>query len=185
MLHMNRVLAVLVTTAVMGACSSMKIHTDYDPSADLASLQSYAWLPDPRPPTGDPRLDSSLLDARVRSAVDSQLAARGHSETFPYEADFLVAYHIALETKLDVDTIHHGYGYGRGRWYGGGTSSTRVREYEQGTLLLDFVDPKTRQLLWRGSASARIRPGNSPEESQKRTDEAVAAMLELFPPKPK
>ena len=63
------------------------------------------------------------------------------------------------------------------------TAETRVREYEQGTLLLDFVDPETRQLLWRGSASARIRPSSSPEESQKRANEAVAAMLERFPPK--
>ena len=37
-------------------------------------------------------------------------------------------------------------------------------------------DPKTRQLLWRGSTSARIRQSNSPEESQKRANEAVAAM---------
>ena len=185
MLHMNRVLALLVATATMGGCSSLKIHTDYDPGVDFARLQSYAWLPDPRPPTGDPRLDNSLLDGRVRSAVDSQLAARGHRETSPDEADFLVAYHVALETKLDVDTIHHGYGYGYGRWYGGMSSSTRVREYEQGTLLLDFVDPKTRQLLWRGSSSARIRPDNSPEEHQKRADEAVAAMLKHFPPKQK
>jgi hypothetical protein len=181
---MNRVLALLVTAAAMGGCSTLKVNTDYDPAADFARLQSYAWLPDPRPPTGDPRLDSSLLDARVRRAVDSQLAARGHREVSPDEADFLVTYHVALETKLDVETIHHGYGYGWGRWYGGMGGSTRVREYEQGTLLLDFVDPKTRLLLWRGSASARIRPSNSPEESQKRSDEAVAAMLKRFPPKP-
>ena len=183
MLHLSRVLVLLVATAAMSGCSSLKIHTDYDPGVDFARLQSYAWLPDPSSPTGDPRLDSSLLHARVRRAVDSQLAARGHREASPDEADFLVAYHVALETKLDVDTIDYGYGYGWGHWYGGTRSSTRVREYEQGTLLLDFVDPKTRQLLWRGSSSARIRPDSSPEEHQKRADEAVAAMLERFPPK--
>jgi hypothetical protein len=180
---MNRVVALLVATVAVGGCSTVKVQTDYDPGADFARLQSYAWLPDPRPPTGDPRIDSTLLDSRIRSAVDSQLATRGFRQVSPDQADFLVAYHVALETKLDVDTIHHGYGYGRGRWYGGVSTSTRVSEYEQGTLLLDFVDPKTRQLLWRGSASARLRSKSSPEKSQERVNQAVAAMLKRFPPK--
>ena len=46
----------------------------------------------------------------------------------------------------------HGYGHGAhyGRGYGGGVPY--VRSYKEGTLILDFVDPETMQLIWRGWA---------------------------------
>jgi hypothetical protein len=184
MFRLNGVLGALLLGAVVaGGCSSMQISSDYDPSVDFSRLQSYGWMPDSRPDTGNPRLDSSLLDARVRRAVDIQLAARGHSEVSPDEADFLVSYHVGLESKLDVDTFYDSYGYGWGRGYGPMMYDTVVREYEQGTLLLDFVDPKTRNLVWRGSASAEITTGGTPEKRQERVDKAVARMLERFPPR--
>jgi hypothetical protein len=182
MLRATRILTVLIAAAALSGCSTMKIHTDYDPGRDFSRLQSYAWLPSPPQRTGDPRIDNSLLNARIRTAVDAQVAERGYRMTSPEEADFLISYHAGLENKLDVNTIHSSYGYGRGRWYGGGGSETIVREYEQGTLLLDFLDPKTRELMWRGSASDRIKRKDSPEESQKRVNEAVAAILKRFPP---
>jgi hypothetical protein len=169
--------------AVAGGCSNMQISSDYDPGVDFSRLGSYGWLPDPRPPTGDPRLDSSLLDGRIRSAVKAQLAARGYREVSPDQADFLVTYHVALESKLDVDTMYRSYGYGWGRGYGPVELDTVVREYEQGTLLLDFVDPETRNLIWRGSASAEITPDSTPERRQERVNRAVAGMLERFPPR--
>lgn len=186
MSRLNRVLAALLTAVLAGAgCSSMQITSDHAPAVDFQSLSRYGWLPDPRPKTGDPRLDSSLLDQRVRRAVDAQLAARGYPEVSADEADFLVTYHAALESKLDVDTIYrtYGYGYGWGRGYGPAEVDTVVRQYEQGTLLLDFVDPKTRKLIWRGSASAEITPDSTPEKRQERINEAVARMLERFPPR--
>jgi hypothetical protein len=181
MFCLRRVFVLLLAAAVVGGCSTIEVSSDYDPGADLSRLESYGWLPDPSPPAGDSRLDSSLLDARVRNVVDTQLAKRGYRQAPPEEADFLVTYHAALEKKIDVDTIYSSYGYG-----GGGSvveSEAVKREYERGTLLLDVVDPKTRQLLWRGSASAEIGPDDAPEERRKRTEKAVASMLERFPPR--
>ena len=184
MSRLNGLLTALLTAAALaGGCSTMQLSSDYDPSVDFSRLGSYDWLPDPRPPTGDPRLDSSLLEARVRSAVETQLAARGYAKVSADQADFLVTYHVALESKLDVDTIYRSYGYGWGRGYGPVAYDTVVREYEQGTLLLDFVDPETRNLIWRGSASAEITPDSTPEKSQERANTAVARMLERFPPR--
>lgn len=181
MLCRRRVLAALLAAAVAGGCSTIEVSSESDPGADFSRLSSYGWLPETRPPTGDSRLDGSLLDARVRSAVDTQLAKRDYRRVPPEAADFLVSYHAALEKKIEVDTIYSTAGHGAG---GSVVESEAVeREYEQGTLLLDVVDPKTRQLLWRGSASAEIGPDDAPEERRKRIEKAVAGMLERFPPR--
>jgi hypothetical protein len=64
---------------------------------------------------------------------------------------------------------------------GGGKS--KAREKKEGTLVVDFVDAKTRSLLWRATATDAVDPSASAEERQKKIDEVIAAMLAHFPPK--
>ncbi len=57
-----------------------------------------------------------------------------------------------------------------------------MNEYEEGTLLLDFLHPESHQLFWRGSASALISENVTPEERQAKVRAAVEKILERFPP---
>ncbi|MHC4972744.1 MAG: DUF4136 domain-containing protein [Planctomycetota bacterium] len=176
---------IAVAALLLAACSSVQVSTDFDPGADFAALKTYAWLPRKAQPTGDPRLDSTLLHERIRSAVDAQLAERGYKKTAAGRADFHVAYHTAVERKMDVDTIYRGYGYGPdiGGWNAG--HETVVFEYDQGTLLLDFLHPRSHRLLWRGSASAVVSESSTPEKRTKLINSAVAKLLDRFPPEQK
>jgi hypothetical protein len=171
-----------VAALLLAACSSVTVSTDYDPGADFAGLKTWAWLPRKAGATGDPRLDSTLVHERIRHAVETQLAARGYEKAAVARADFLVAYHTAVERKMDVDTIYRGYGYGRGAWAWGAGHETMVYEYDQGTLLLDVLDPKAHRLLWRGSASAVVSEHSTPEKRTKLVNEAVSRLLDRFPP---
>ena len=171
-------LALLLT-----ACSSVQVSTDYDPGTDFAVLKAYAWLPRKAGASGDPRMDSTLLNERIRNAVEAQLAERGFEKVASARADFLVAYHTAVQRKIDVDSVYRGYGYGAGAWGWGAGHETVVYEYDQGTLLLDFLDPKAHRLLWRGSASAVVSEHSTPEQRTALIHEAVAKLLDRFPPK--
>lgn len=121
----------------------------------------------------------------VRAAVESTLLAKGYQkdETSP---DFLVGYHLSLDKKLDVSTVntHYGYaGYGvGGRWGTFGFPETRVREYEQGTLIIDVVEASAHKLVWRGSGTRRVSRNPSPEQVTERVNAAVAEILAKFPP---
>ncbi len=163
-------------------CSSFRVTTDFDPQTNFQQLQGYAWLATVRKPSDDPRLHNSLVDGRVRAAVDSELASKGYSKTSASSATFLVTYYLSLQNKIDVQTIYSSYGYGHRGWSQSVATDTYVTEYEEGTLLLDILDSKGGDLLWRGSASARVRESSSPEEREARIRDAVAAILEKFPP---
>ena len=54
-----------------------------------------------------------------------------------------------------------------------------VTEYTQGTVIVDVVDPSTRELLWRGQGVATV----SDDEAQYEQDlwKTVQAVLEKFP----
>lgn len=197
MSFLRGVLAVLLVVA-LGGCSTMEISTDYNPSTEFSGLRTYKWLPGPQGNPDDPRIDNSLLDARIRKAVERQLAAQGYEKQTSGAPDFCVGYHAAVEKKLDVITIDDYYGYapvgrpgyrpGTSLVYGHpgrawvGSSQTHVVEYDEGTLILDIVEPEARKLLWRGSAQAEVNLSASPEKKQEKIDEAVRRMLERFPP---
>ena len=61
-------------------------------------------------------------------------------------------------------------------------SGTYVREYTQGTLVIDVVDAGKNALAWRGSATAEIKRGSDPGRSQERLNDVAARILGPFPP---
>lgn len=177
----NGVAFLIAIAALVIGCSGIKVSSDYNPQTDFGSLKKYAWLPKARQKTGDPRLDSPLLAARIEQAIEDTLAAKGYRLADVAEADFFVNYHVGIEAKIDVTSVPTTYGYGR--WGGVYTSETRVDQYDQGTLLIDFIDREQDDLVWRGSGQARVNEDGSPREREERVRKAVAAILEQFPPK--
>ena len=183
---------IIALSLVVAGCSTMEINYDADPKANFSGLKTYDWLDEPQKPTGDPRIDdNTILRNRVHTAVDAALSARGFRKVSS-DPDFLVAYHVSLDRQQSVQTLNSYYGYSPGWGYGYGASyrpgywagapETYVYEYEEGTLILDVVDPKNKELMWRGSAQDEVNFKSTPEKAQAQINEAVNGMLEHFPP---
>jgi hypothetical protein len=169
-------------------CTSIHVTADWDPSANFASFETFAWMPGPQRETGNVRLDNPLLDKRIRKAVSQQLQTQGYSEAPASRADFLLGYHLSFDRKLQVNTIndYYGYGYRRyGYWGGGiGGSHTYITEYDVGILIIDLVERRANELVWRGSGATRVRDESTPAEADRRVAQVVAKVLEQLPPTP-
>ena len=166
----------LLPFVLLFACSSVSTNFDYDTSYDFSKLKSYRWADIPSRAEANP-----LIVQRAGAAVEAQLKAKGY---VPAEGqpDFLVATHVGRQSKIQV--TEWGYGYGpRAAWYGGG--GVDVYQYEEGSLIVDIVDARTKQLAWRGTATAVIDPDATPEERTERINEAVSKVFEDFPPQKK
>jgi len=168
--------------ALTAACRTYPVDTDWDRNADFASLGRYAWTADEPLAGQDPRVDSDLLDARLRSSIDDALAVRGYVRADPSDADFLVRYRFAVDKQLEVQSHAFGgpYGYGRAPGPIGGYAS--VREYQVGSLVIDIVDIRGERLVWRGSTPTYLLEARTPEQRDERAREAVDAILAKFPP---
>jgi hypothetical protein len=165
----------LLPLALVVACSSVSTNYDYDTSYDFSKLRSYRWADIPSRSDADP-----LVVQRVGTAVEAQLKAKGFvpAEGAP---DFLVATYVGRRTRIQVTDWGYAYGPHAG-WYG---RPVDVYEYEEGSLIVDVVDARTRRLAWRGTAIGIVDPGATPEGKTERINEAVAKILEQFPPKGK
>ena len=172
----------LVLTGWLGACSGMKITTDYNPEVapNFSAYQTYAWLP--QPIRQDPRVYNAITENRVRRAVDNSLSAGGYRKLESGTPDFLVAWQAAIEGKVDVTMVNGYYGYGYRGWGAWGGAQPVVREYDEGTLILDVIDAESRELVWRGVAQAKISQNSSPDQRGRKINEAVSKILANFPP---
>jgi hypothetical protein len=187
---MKRILAVMAFAAVIQGCSGVSVKQDYDPAANFTGLKTYAWQSEKQKETGNVLTDNSLIDARVRNAVDTALARKGYRKVDAGQADYLVAYSYTVEDKIELDrtgtSVGVGVGTGRhhhssvGFGFGFGT-----RDYEENTLLIDTINPASGKLIWRGFARQRLIWRSDPEKTTAKIHATVDAILNKFPPKNK
>jgi hypothetical protein len=57
-----------------------------------------------------------------------------------------------------------------------------VTEYTEGSVIVDVIDPVTRELLWRGAGQARL--SNDMSENVELLAKAAAAIVARFPQAP-
>ena len=173
-------IAVLGAAAALGAgCSSWSIKSDYDHQAAFGRYRTFTWL---APPVGsrEAGLVNTLLDQRLKSETERDLAEKGIRVATEGETpDFQVAYHVATREKIEATDWGYAGGPYMGPGYMGGAGMT-VSSYTEGTLVLDFIDNRTRRVFWRGAAS---RPVEDPASAATRVGEAVDRMLQQYPPK--
>lgn len=167
-------------------CTGVSVSTDYDNSRQFNNLSTYAWMESKQKLVVDPLVNNDLMNRRIHRAVEASLLAQGYTKASGDEsADFFVTYHVSAEDKLSVDSFHASYGYypcwgcyGFGHRFG---HETVVRQYKQGTFMVDVVDPASEQLIWRGVAGRKLNSG-SPDERDAYVREIVSAILAHFPP---
>jgi hypothetical protein len=165
-------LAVLI---LLAGCTSMSITTDYDHDVDFAGYKTFAWISKPRPAAPGRGFINPLMEERIKKAVENDLSAKGYSKDIDGQPHFLIAIHAGAKDRLNV--TDYGYHYGpRGRW---GHRHVEVNRYKEGTLILDFVDPRQKQLIWRGYAVGALA---NPEQVEEQIIRSVGKMLESFPP---
>jgi hypothetical protein len=125
-----------------------------------------------------------LWDTRIKSAVDTQLQAKGWTRVNS-GGDVCIVAIGTTQTQRSLQTFYNGFGGGwRWRGFGGmGEATTTEQDYKEGTLVVDLYDAKTKQLIWRGSAEDTL--SNKAEKNEKNLDKGVAKMFKKFPPEAK
>jgi len=173
------ILLMVPLVLLASGCATVKVSSDYDHQIDYTSYQSFRWIGGEQDrPEGSAGGKNALLELRIRRAVENQLLSKGYTVVAEDEdADMLVAYHTSIQTAVDATPDDQGYAYGR--WaHSGGTTST----YDEGTLVLDLIDAEKNEMVWRGSAVGTIDKNMSSDEIEKRINDAVAKILDKFPP---
>lgn len=161
-------------------CSSISVSSDYDPASNFSGYKTFAVHTEAI--KGSALETAPLIKTRVNEAVTSELRKKGLVNTQEEDADLIVYPYAATKDKINVTDWGYSYGGYWGRYpYG---RNIDVNQYTEASLVLDLVDNKTDQLLWRGIGTGVVHPEKSPEERTKIINEAVAKILAQYPPQP-
>lgn len=171
-----------VLVALQSGCSSVHVTRDYDFSVDFSSLKTYAWQHKKQPATGMTRIDNSLMDERIRQALEATLEGKGFDRVEKETADFLVAYSMEYKQRIGGSTISFGWVSGGYGYYGDVGYNTSIWDYDEGLLTIDFIDPVSKRNIWRGVGRRTSFEGSNPQKTTKIVNATVSRILARFPP---
>lgn len=165
---------------VVASCSSVRVYSDFDNKVDFSQYKTYAFHK-----KGIDKVEISELDKkRILSAIDRELSKKGMTKS--ENPDLLINILTKEREKIDVNQFNMGWGYGWGwGWnpFMWGGQNTMASSSTEGTLFIDLIDGKKKELVWQGEGIGYLTENRKDKEN--RINEFVAKILEQFPPKAK
>lgn len=163
------------------SCSSVNVYSDYDKETDFSSFKTYAFYK-----KGIDKVEISDLDKkRILRAIERELKAKGMVPSD--NPDLLVNIFTKSREKIDVyNNSYYGwypwyYGYGYGPGYGFGY--TNVTSSTEGTLFIDLIDARKKELAWQGIGVGILSYSKNIEKKEARISEIVTNIMMQYPPK--
>ena len=159
------VLALMAWLFVAGTVTA-DVNVEFDPGFDFSAYSSYAWR------EGTPaRREAS--EQRIRVSVDRELAAAG-LQLAEKDVDLWVVTHVLVDEHTLRDLRDESY------WeFYKGIKSVDAYDIGKGTVVIDLVDPKLEQIVWRGMVSKAIDKNMKPDS--KKIDDAIHSVLKRLP----
>ena len=176
-------LCVWTVLATFWTFLGVRVGQDYESQIDFSRYKSFGWAPGLQEKPGTSSWDSPFVAKRIHAAVESFLIQEGYTKSSDGKSDFLVDIHLTVEKMVEVDQTDDGWpGH---RIFGDAAFETVIIEYDEGTVIIDFLDAVTKTLFWRGTGTRRIDYSSSPQRSADTTNRWVSEILKQYPPKAK
>jgi hypothetical protein len=185
MLRLSTFASVLALVLAGCAASGPTIMVNTAPGTELSGFKTFNFLQ----PLGTDRDNGARtpMSSMLADAMTRELTTRGL--TLSDSPDLMVDFFVTTEDRMDVRTtrnssmhsmhsVHRSH-WGRSSFSTWPTYQTTVRQYTQGTLLVDLIDPAANALVAEGAAQNRIR---SNELTRQQVDDIVGQiMTEIMP----
>ncbi len=135
---------------------------------DLSVVKTYAWFQEQpvAQVTYEDGFDASL-NQHITKAVEEELKQKGFVKATNGNPDLLIAYDVSVSVPLEkdrpgmyTDGFGYSYAYMAGYRYNYHHSALpgyrAVDLYRNGTLIIDLIDPRKNELMWRGWTEGAI-----------------------------
>jgi hypothetical protein len=159
---------------LLASCSSVRVTSDYETTTDFKKFKTYAFYK-----KGIDKVDISDLDKRrILRALERELQAKGFTKS--EEPDLLVSIFTKSKEKINVYNDFYGY-WGWYPWYYG-PYGTYVNQYTEGTLFVDLIDAKKKELAWQGVGKGALITSGDRVKKEIKIKEFVTKIMEAYPP---
>lgn len=181
------ILALCLSVLLTGCSISPKIMTHYAEDIDFTQYKTFSFYD---PIANQKKEYLTLLDKYIRAGVTQELENRGLKEVA--EGDIKISFNVYKQERIQSTIIPATYGsyYGYRGIYGYNMShgmnygpEISVSQYTEGTLNIDVVDRKQKQLIWEGAAIGRLSD-EIPDNIKQVVQQTVSSILAGYPIQP-
>ena len=163
---------VFLGAALTLACSTMTTSVDYDHTINWSKYSTFQIM------TGTPA-PTTFTQKRIDNGITQALQAKGWTPTTSNPTILVYSHVVLSQEKQWTATSMGGFGYRGWGGMGGGMATATQTNIPIGTLIVDLVDPNTKEMVWRGTAQDQVKPNG---ESAQTIDEAMQKLFANFPP---
>ena len=177
-----QLLTILGLLGLVAACSTpIEAVMDFDGRFDFGKVRKIAIQPVDRTSVNAIKISDMQIE-RINQSLAAELSRRGFQVVEDNrEADLWRTWHLVTEERTDVRTYDSMSYYNCWRC-GPNVSDVSVRQYTQGTFIVDMIDPARNQSVWRSIIESRLQAQPDPAKAEERRREAAAAIFAEFPP---
>lgn len=175
----------LLALFLLSSCVSVRVIADYDREVNFNEYKTYAFYK-----TGIDKAQISDLDKkRILKAIETEMSGRGFSKS--QQPDILVSIFTKEREQVDVyNNFGLGWGWGWGGFYNpwiwgpgwGWNAGPNVSAKTEGSLYIDLIDAKNKELVWQGRGVGTLNNTKSIEKKEERIREFVSEILAEYPP---
>ena len=175
--NINLLLATLFILAGALSVHAQKVKVGADPAVDVSKYKTYAWS------TGTTGTNA-IINQQIVAAVDSQLAAKGLQKV---ETDPELTISALVWTESDSHVTNPSWHPSLNSLSTGVYAGTQSWPVTKGTLVVNISDTKTKNEVWRGTATDTLKQGPSGNKvedaktAEKPIRKAVQKMFKQFP----
>lgn len=176
--HSILTLGASLLVAILAGCATAPTVTSHpDSSVNYSNYKTFAMMNTSSLSSAinNPNVSPALI-RQVREETAAAFVAKGLTKAPTNSADLLVLVHGGLQEKIDI--TDWGLSYGRfGRGYAGLGGQYGIDQYQEGKIMIEVFDAKTREFIWRGSVVGEV--SDSPKPEQVKT--AISAVVARYP----
>lgn len=179
-MKINFVSVVFLLLLASTGCATMEANHTYQPDTPFASYKNFHWIQGAEAPTEKETEIDEKLDEQIRGKISQELQNKGFNETLTEKPDFLINYQLIAE---DRSAVHQNVGVARTLNYRYPDKlNVEAYAYRVGALILDVVDPQSREVVWQGNVQGFLDVHTDPKKQEQRLEKAVRMLLSKFPP---
>ncbi len=154
---------------------------DFDPNLDFTKFKTFAYLGGVQHLSELP-LNPDQIKDELHAAVARELGKRGLTEVRPGQnPDLVVRYWVNTQTNVDYAPTGEWNGFALyiGDYWAYNFDLMNAQELNEGSLLLDLIDVKAKDLAWRMYLQQKILNQN---DVWKKVNQEINKAFESYPP---
>jgi hypothetical protein len=183
---------IAISALALASCSLYEVSYTVDQQTDFSRYKTFSFYSDDITDSmvGVFGVDAATIDSAIKSSIQKHMQGKGFTPSPLDSADIWVNYQSMAESTIadrynySLEDLNQSYRQKQIRYSSSFDASRRFTSlYDKGTVIVDVIDRKGSQVVWRGIVETPLARYDTEKQRIAALQRAIGKLLTKFPPK--